>query len=347
MWRITLRDLQWRRRRFLLAVLGAALVFAVTLLMSGLAAEFDDEAHRTVAAAGADGWAVRPGVDGPFSTVAALPGDRLAVARATRGVHAADPAIVLHTSARTDTTLDVVLFGFRSGGLGAPPVAEGRSVATRGEAVADAGLHAALGSHIVIGGTGLTVVGLTRGRTVTGGLPLVYADIEDVRAVGFGGQPVTTAILVRGDAATIPGLDLRSNAQVEADIVRPLGRARDAIAIVEGLLWGVAAAIIASAVYLSANERTRDFAVLKATGAGRRPLLIGVASQSVLVALLAAAVSVGLAAVLAPAFPLQLAIPRTALVALGPVALAVGILASVTGVRRALGVDPALAFAGR
>jgi putative ABC transport system permease protein len=35
MWLVSLRDLQWRRRRFLIAVAATALVFAMSLLMAG------------------------------------------------------------------------------------------------------------------------------------------------------------------------------------------------------------------------------------------------------------------------------------------------------------------------
>ena len=35
MWLVSLRDLQWRRRRFLIAVVATALVFAMSLLMAG------------------------------------------------------------------------------------------------------------------------------------------------------------------------------------------------------------------------------------------------------------------------------------------------------------------------
>ena len=42
------RDLQWRRRRFLIAVLGTALVFAMTLVLAGLSAAFVNEVDRTI-----------------------------------------------------------------------------------------------------------------------------------------------------------------------------------------------------------------------------------------------------------------------------------------------------------
>ena len=42
-----LRDLQWRRRRFLIAVVGTSFVFAMTLVLTGLANGFRVEASNT------------------------------------------------------------------------------------------------------------------------------------------------------------------------------------------------------------------------------------------------------------------------------------------------------------
>ena len=50
------------------------------------------------------------------------------------------------------------------------------------------------------------------------------------------------------------------------DLLRPLGDAIRSIDFVRVLLWIVAACIIGSIVYLTALERTRDFAVFKAVG---------------------------------------------------------------------------------
>ncbi len=73
MWQATLRDLQWRRRRFMIAITGTALVFAMSLLMSGLAASFKLETDRTLKQIGADAWIVQAGASGPFTSLSAHP----------------------------------------------------------------------------------------------------------------------------------------------------------------------------------------------------------------------------------------------------------------------------------
>jgi putative ABC transport system permease protein len=54
MLRVTLRDLQWRRRRFMIAIVGTGLVFAMTLVLTGLSNGFRVEADDTVDALGFD-----------------------------------------------------------------------------------------------------------------------------------------------------------------------------------------------------------------------------------------------------------------------------------------------------
>jgi putative ABC transport system permease protein len=68
MWRVALRDLQWRRRRFVIAVLATSLVFGMTLLMTGFSGSLHNEGPRIVAAVGADAWLVADGAPGPFTT---------------------------------------------------------------------------------------------------------------------------------------------------------------------------------------------------------------------------------------------------------------------------------------
>lgn len=61
-----------------------------------------------------------------------------------------------------------------------------------------------------------------------------------------------------------------------------------ALSYMSVLLWGVAALIVGSLIYLSALERTRDFAVFKALGVTTAMVLAGLALQAVAVAVAAA-----------------------------------------------------------
>jgi putative ABC transport system permease protein len=348
MWFASLRDLQWRRRRFAIGVGATALVFAVTLIMASLPASLRGEASRTIRATGADAWVVPPGVGGPLTGLAVMPAARVDEVRRAPGVRQADPVLLLHDAVEVrGRAADVLVIGHRPGGLGSPNVRRGRAVTGPNEAVVDGRLKLAIGGTFELAGRPVRVVGTTRGMSVEGGVPVVFLNIGTVQEREFYGAPIALAILTRGVPRSLPaGLRSFTPDQVTKDVLRRLDRAVKPIDLVKTLLWGVAAAVVGSLVYLTAIERTRDMAVLKATGASNRDLLIGLALQGVLIALTAALVSIALARLLVPIFPLPLVLSVRAILSLPLVALAVGLLASVASIRRAATVDPALAFSG-
>src|ERR1700742_2437222 len=61
-----LRDMQWRKRRFVIAILSTSLIFAMTLALTGLANGFRVEANKPVDALGVDTFLVKAGASGPF-----------------------------------------------------------------------------------------------------------------------------------------------------------------------------------------------------------------------------------------------------------------------------------------
>ena len=113
------------------------------------------------------------------------------------------------------------------------------------------------------------------------------------------------------------------------------------------LLWVVAALIVGSVIYLSALERTRDFAVLKAVGVVDASVLAGLCLQAVIVAVVAAVLGGLLSLVLGPLFPMRVVVPTSAFLLLPVIGVLIGLLASAAGMRRAVTIDPALAFGGR
>jgi putative ABC transport system permease protein len=77
-----------------------------------------------------------------------------------------------------------------------------------------------------------------------------------------------------------------------------------------------------------------------------RSILAGLAMQAVIVAVLSALLGGVLSVLLGPLFPMRVDIPRIAFILLPIVAITIGVLASLAGLRRAVVVDPAMAFGG-
>lgn len=319
---------------------GVALVFAMGLVMTGLAASFPAEIDRTLHAVGARQWAVSDQASGPFTSFTPVP---------VETGQGAAPVMVLRQTINDDGTVhDLVVLGIEPGGLGAPDAKSGFTINGPGEVVVDEALKGtSIGDTLSIGGQQLTVVGKVKGQRIFAGIPVAYIALADAQAIGVRGQPFATAFLFpeRLDAPP-PGLKLMTNAQVRDDALRPLEHALASIRFIQVLLWIVAATIIGSVLYLQAMERTRDFAVFKATGTSTAAIGGGLALQAVVLSLTAAAVAAVLAELLAPLFPMFIEIPGSAFALLPVLTVAVGLLSSLIALRRTATVQPALAFGG-
>lgn len=342
-----LRELQWSRRRFAVAVLATALVFALGLLMSGVSASFDNEIDRTVGSFGADAWLLRSESFGPFTGPATMPVERAQAARRLPGVRRADPVAVLRATTTTPSRRNVNLLGVVPGGVGAPQGWEGRVIGQRGTALVDASLGLAVGDLIDLNGKSLRVGAVTRGRTYFAGIPTVTVSLAEAQRIALDGRPLATAIVTRGRPTAVPpGFAMLGNREVARDLERPVLQAKQTIGLIRLLLWAVAAGIIGAIVYLSVLERTRDFAALKAIGVSTAHLLGGLVIQAVLLSVLSALLAVAIEEAIAPAVAMSVEVPVLAYISLPVVAVAVGVVASFVGLRRAIGVDPALSFAG-
>ena len=344
---VSLRDLQWRRRRFLIGVLAAGLVFALTLLISGVSASFGAEIRHSVAAFGADSWAVPAEVSGPFTSSQVFPAAEAKQIATLPGIRAADPVLLMRASVKTKSVHDLNVIGIPPGGIVNPKLSDGRPLHGSGDMIADKSLGLRIGSTLAAFGRRYTIVGRTSGVTYYAGVPVAFVPLLDLQASALSGAPLATTVVTLGSTtAPLKGYQMITNAAVRADLSRPMHKATQTISFIMFLLWFVAAGIIGSVLYLQAIERSRDFAVFKATGVTTRTLLLGLAFQAIALALCAAVAAYVLSFALTPAMSMAVTIPRSAYIVLPVVAVVVGLLSSLIALRRAVTVDPALAFAG-
>jgi putative ABC transport system permease protein len=344
MWTLTLRDLEFRRRQFAIAVVGAGLAFALTLVLTGMSAGFRHEAQATVDALNAGAWVVPRGVSGPFTSQSTVP---VAAAEEISGGGQIEPlATFTHVAHLLGDDKTVTVVGHSIGGLGDAQWGQGSAVPS-GQVVVDKRLGVDEGEAITIGSSPLRVVGVAEDRTAFGGQPLVFVSLAQAQQIGFAGEPVANALLTRTAPTSLPrGLTALTDREVRDDMLRPLDGAVGSIDFMRLLMWILAAVVIASITYLSTLERLRDLAVLKAVGSSPRRLMASLAVEAVVTALVAAALGAAVAQILAPGFPLPVTIETSAYLALPVVAVIVGVIASLTAIRRAMRIDPAAAFAG-
>jgi putative ABC transport system permease protein len=346
---VTWADLWFRARQFAIAVVGVGLVLALALALSGLADGFHAEVADSLDAVGASSGVMASSAYGRVTAFAAFPEATTSAVAASPGVRRASallfaPAQVARVAGRAGAqTVDLV--GVQLGGLGDPAVVAGHALSGPGQVVVDAALGAAPGTVVTMGGHTYRVVGTVDGRTLTGGLPLVYLPLADAQLVVTGGQRLITAVVTAGTPAHVPaGLVVLTPPTVVTDTV---GQLQSAVASIENtrwLMWIVAAAIVASMLYVAALERRRDFAVLKALGSSSTALFLSLVLEAVVVTLLATLLAEVLASALSAMFTQPVDITPDARLALPAIAVVVGILASISALRRVTGADPATAF---
>ncbi len=349
MFGITLSDLVYRRRQFLIATAGAGLVFAMTLLLAGLAAGFGVEINQSVSGFHADAWVVKANTANRIASLTPLPERTVAQVAALPGVTRATPVIIVPQTAQANGSAHAVnLIGAPPGSPpSVQPLTSGRQVSGPGQAVVDDRLGVGVGDLLHISGHSIRVVGVTTDRSLLGGIPNAYVTIADAQAAAFGGQPIINAVVVSGTPSSVPpSLSVQSNQAIEQSSVDQMAQAVSSINNSKWLMWIIAAVIVASLVYVTALERTRDFAVLKALGASSGTLFLGLAIQAVIVALAAAAIAAILAQFATGVFAQPVDVPVSAYIELPISAVIVGLLASLIALRRAVSVDPAMAFAG-
>jgi len=349
MFSITLSDLLYRRRQFLIATLGAALVFAMTLLLAGLTAGFGVEIDQTVSGFRADAWVVKAGSSGRVTSLTPMSDAAVARVAATPGVTSATPVVVIPQTASVNGALQQVnVVGAPVGSAAAhQPLTAGRQVAGPGQAVVDVRLGVGVGARLAVGGHPFVVVGTTSDRTLLGGIPNLYVGLRDAQVAAFEGARIISAVVVTGVPVRAPvGLAVLTGQQVNQASLDQMATAVSSIDNSKLFMWLIAAVIVASLVYVTALERTRDFAVLKALGASSGSLYVGLAFQAVLVALIAAAIATVLAQFMVGVFSQPVDFPVSAYIELPLSAVAVGLLSSLIALRRAVAADPAKAFAG-
>lgn len=346
MWTITLRDLQFRRRQFAIAVVGTGLAFALALVLTGMSAGFRHEARETVEGIGADAWVVPRGVKGPFTSQSTMP---VVLSGSIAGVEQAEPLVEFGGVAAVPDgdEVNVNVIGHSIGQLGDPAWGRGALALPRGQAVVDERLGVEEGDTVTIVSRRLRVERVVSDRTYFAGMPSVFVSLQEAQAIAFEGRPLATAFVTRGTPTELPsGYVTVSNDDVREDLLKPLDGAVGSIDLTRLLTWLLAVVVIGAVTYLSALERLRDFAVLKAVGGSARRLMVSLAAQAVIASLLAAVLGAIVAQALKPAFPLPVVIEPAAYIALPLIAVVVGVIASLAAMRRAISVDPALAFAG-
>lgn len=329
-----------------MAAVATSLLFAITLLLSGVGQSFSLEVRHVIKNTRADGFVVAEGQRGPWMSPRPFPASVAEDVARRPGVTHAEPFISI---IQPDKYLIAHRIGNAEdplGWTGAREPALGSTLTGDGEITVDQRTAKKVGDTVTLGGTSLKVTGVTKDQTVLGNQPIVVTTLKTAQNAVFGGYDVITSVAVKGEPRSLPKGYIFITADKSAeDFLKPLNAVTGTIKYLSILLWFVASAVVGSVVYISTIERIRDFAVFKAVGASTGALLVALALQSVLLSVLSSVVAIALTYTFAPTFPVPgVSFPATTVALLPIVAIGVGLIASAAGLRRAVKVDPAVAF---
>ena len=127
MWLVSLRDLQFRARRFVIAILVTSLVFGIALAIDGMRRSVEDESPAIVGAVRRRPVARRPRHHRPVHHHERLRFVAQDDVRGAAGREAADAVVLSRAVVSGPPAKDANLIGHAVGGLGSPPISEGRA----------------------------------------------------------------------------------------------------------------------------------------------------------------------------------------------------------------------------
>jgi putative ABC transport system permease protein len=369
------KDIGVNFTRFCLTVVGVGSILLATLGINGLYRGIVHEVLLIINNIGADVWVVQGGTSGPFAEESRVPA---ILDRRVEGVNGVGE-VRRFIQYNKQFVLGGRRVRFAITGLDFPrdtgswvPLVVGRSLsAARFELIADESTGLVLGEQVRLGRDDYTVVGVTRGQVDSAGDGLVFVTIPDAQAIDS--VAPSEAILLnraspafRADpsgrmvAAVIVGLrpyadiaELRRYIENWGDVnvlTREdqndlmlngrLWRLRLQILAFVGVMFAVAGTVVALTIYTIVLERAHSIALLKLMGARNRLIIGMILQHSLTIGACACLLAIILAHLIYPHFPRTvLLLPRDLMeFALGT--LAVCVLASWFGIRRALRIKP-------
>lgn len=372
------RDISHSLGKFITTALGVGLLIGVVLVMIGIYRGMVHDAMIVPNNISPDLWVVQKETLGPFAESSRLHEDLKYSLKGFEGVKEVHPltfqGIQIHKNGKP---IRVYALGYESLSSFAPfTLTSGTAIKTRNrEIIVDTKTGFKLGDEVHLGRNRYTVVGLTHKAVSSGGDPMIYLDLREAQELQFlfsneqirndrerGGASNATA-MVNAFALTLKaGFDPKTvgdeiqrwkhqevyTAQEQSDILTKnlIERSAKQIGMFTMILLIVSSVIISLIIYTMTMGKMKEIAILKLIGASNMIITKMIAQQSLLLGMLAFIGGNIFANASANFFPKTVILIPTDALKLFIVIVIVSILASLSGIRSALKIDPASAIGG-
>ncbi|MDO9304529.1 MAG: ABC transporter permease [Sulfuricurvum sp.] len=373
------RDIAHSLGKFIVTALGVGMLIGVVLIMIGVYRGMVHDAMIVPNDIAADLWVVQKDTLGPFAENSRLHEDFKYSLKGFLGVDEVHPITFqsLQISQKVKKPIRVFALGYDVFSGYAPYTLNvGRSIQIpHKEIIVDTKTGFKLGDSIPLGRETYTVVGMTHKAVSSGGDPMVYLDLHEAQELQFlfsneqirndrfrGGNSVSTATVNTIVLTLKEGFDPKTVAreiqrwkhqevytqQEQSDILTKnlIERSAKQIGMFTVILLIVSSVIISLIIYTMTIGKMKEIAILKLIGAPNIIITKMIGQQSILLGILAFIGGNIFANMSANFFPKTvILIPMDAL-KLFLVIIIVSILASLSGIRTALRVDPGSAIGG-
>lgn len=319
MFRLALKQAMFERSRFWLGVAGISAAIALVVAMQAMFAGLNSQVTRYIDRSGVDLVVLQDGVTNFFLTTSTLPAGTLERVRGVDGVSSAVPLLMAAVPIKLgQDTLNDWLVGIPANApFGGPwSVKGGDETPTGDKVVMDAArlkkYGLSLGNNVEIAGQTLSVGGLSS-ETDRLGTTMTFMDLDRARILLAQTQDQTSYVLVRvergvsvdqvaseirrvaGRVTVLPAGELAQNdIRLSQDMGGAALQMMKTIALMIGLM------AISVTMFAAVSERIRDYAVMKAMGAGGYALFRMILLQAVTMAALGVLVGIILVAAVAP-----------------------------------------------
>ena len=358
------RHLTGERRRWLLSTVALGIAAMLVLFLSGTNRWITVSATAYLDHSGADVVVLQSGIEDLLFAQSALPPGALDGVRRLPGVTAVDSVTTINDVAAVGGShVPVYVVGYDPGHGGGPwSMRDGAAPPGADEVVVDRGFATLAsvhtGSRVALFGHTLRVTGLSDGTNAAGDFFLfmrspLAQQILGGTAPSYGfvhlapGHSAAAAVAAIDRIAGVHALPLSALVRHDADMIANSFAQPIQIVVLLGFIAGVLVAGIV--LYTATVEHSRDYAVLKALGAGRGVLYGSAVVQSVVLSIAGVLLGWGMAAAIAwaldtwhPVVASQLDLDLV--LTLAAAILAVNALAALLPVQHIRRIDPQEVF---
>lgn len=372
------RDIAHSLGKFVTTALGVGMLIGVVLIMIGVYRGMVHDAMIVPNDLGADLWVVQKDTLGPFAENSRLHEDLKYSLKGFRGVKAVHPITFQSIQLpQGEKPVRVFALGYEAlSGYKPFKLIEGREIQIpKKEIIVDTKTKFKLGEAIPLGRETYTVVGLTHKAVSSGGDPMVYIDLAEAQELQFlfsneqirndrmrgGNSPSTSTVntfvvMLNDDAdpsSVAHEIEKWKHQQVytaqEQTVILTknlIERSAKQIGMFTVILLIVSSVIISLIIYTMTIGKMKEIAILKLIGAPNSVITKMIAQQSLLLGILAFIGGNLFAHASADVFPKTIILVPADALKLLAVVIIVSILASLSGIRTALRIDPASAIGG-